>query len=577
MDNTPEPRVEFYKRRYEALKGGTERANWESHCEEIATVIQPRKMGFVGLRTPGEKKMSQVYDPTGIHACELLAAGLHGMATNPSSRWFSLRLADDELNEQEAVRGYLSDVEKLIWARLYAPGANFTTTLHETYMDLGAFGTACIYIGTRKDSGGLLFQSRPMASIVIDENSEGRVDTVYRYHEYTVRQMVEMWPGKVSKAVQEKHDAQRYDERVAVIHVVAPNRERLYGSKAPKDMAYHSCYFEQQESHKLEEGGYPEFPYLVPRWAKLNGEMYGRSPGMTALPDVKMLQAASLTTIKTLQKNADPPLFLPDDGFVGPVRTVPGGLNFYRGQREIVPMPTSIQGLQVALEWMESIRNRIRTVFFADILQIVTETEMTATEVMQRTTERMRILGPIIGRLEAELLGPLIERVFGILNRQGLLPLPPEEIQGSDMNVEYVSPIASAQKQTQAQGLVQVFQHLGVLGPEIAAQVAMQRMSPTRTFDWLWDLFNNDPDLLKTDDEMAADARQQQIAQGMAVAQPAVEMVNQGSQALKNVADAHANGGIDLNEISALMGANMPKNGIPAANRLRNQLNGAGQ
>lgn len=575
MDNSPEARVQQYKKRYEALKATPERANWESHCEEVAQYIQPRKMGFVGLRTPGEKRMSQVYDPTGIHALELLAAGLHGMATNPSSRWFSLRIGQDEINEVDAVKGYTSEVEKRIWSKLYSPGANFTSTMHETYMDLGAFGAACIYIGTRA-TGGLLFQARPMNEIVVSENAEGRVDTVYRSYTYTVRQCVETWGHNVSKATAEKHKAEKYDEPVQIIHVVAPNDRKVYGVTSSKGMAFHSCYFELQEGHQLEEGGYPEFPYLVPRWAKLSGEVYGRSPGMTALPDVKMLQAMSLTMIKAAQKITDPPLFLPDDGVIGPVRTVPGGLNFYRGTREIFPMPTSDK-LPLTLEIMEAVRNRIRTVFFADILQIVTETEMTATEVMQRTTERMRILGPIIGRLEAELLGPLIERVFGILLRQGELPEQPEEIDGKDLLVEYVSPIASAQKQTQAQGLMQVFQYLGALGPEVAVQVAMQRMSPTRTFDWLWDLFNNDPKLLKTDEEMAADAQQAQVAQGMAVAQPAVEMVNQGSQALKNVADAHANGGIDLNEISAMMGANMPKGGIPAANRLRNQLNGAGQ
>lgn len=543
--------VEQLKRRYDQLKATPERTNAENHWEQLGEYIMPNSTGFTGPRTAGDKRMQKVYDSTGIHANELLAAGLHGMCTNPASKWFSLRMTDDALNDVPAVERYLSDVEKRMWAMIYSPGTNFTTALHEAYMALGCFGTAIIFVGQR-DNGGLLFQSRTLAESVIAENADGVVDTLKRKFKYTVRQMMQMkesagWEvsGEVLKMAEDK----KWEEEVEILHCVTPRSERDYSMRrpGPKDMAWASVYLEHKTCQKLEESGFPEFPFLTPRWIKMPGEVYGRSPGMTALPDVKMLQVMMLTLIKAAQKIADPPLFIPDDGVIGPVRTVPGGLNFYRGNREIFPLPTS-QGLPLEFEMMEALRNRIRTTFFADILQIVSETEMTATEVIQRTQERMRLLGPMVGRLEAELLGPLITRVFGMMHREGRLPEAPEEIQGGEFTVEYVSPLATAQKQSEAHGMMSVWQMLAPFGPEIAAQVIQSEQDVGRTYRYLWDLFNNDPKLLKSDDEKAAEEQQKQQMMAMQAAQPIADAAQKGAGALKSAADAQATGEVDLQQ-----------------------------
>ena len=154
-------KIESHRRRYDTLKHATERTNCEAHWQDIGEVISPRKIDFVGMRTAGEKKMNKVYDPTGIMANEMLAAGLHGMATNPSSKWFSLRMVGSttisqdgkavDLNDDPEVQKYLAHVEEIMWQRLYQPGTNFTTALHEIYLDLGAFGTAVLFVGQRDD------------------------------------------------------------------------------------------------------------------------------------------------------------------------------------------------------------------------------------------------------------------------------------------------------------------------------------------------------------------------------------------------------------------------------------------
>jgi hypothetical protein len=459
-------------------------------------------------------------------------------------------------------------VEDRMWAAMYAPGTNFTTALHETYLGYGAFGTSIMFVGQR-ENGGLLFQTRMLSECVIDENAEGTVDTVYRCFEYTVRQMMQMaaqgW--KVSDKVKEQAAKNLLDEKVKVIHAIYARADREYGRNDRANMPYASCYFEHEACHELEMSGVPEFPYLTPRWSKLPGEIYGRGPGMTALPDVKMLQAMMLTTVKALQKNADPPMWLPDDGHVGPVRTVPGGVNYYRGNREVFLHPTNIQGLQAAFEAIEELRNRIRNTFYNDVLQYVREVAITATEWNGRTQERMRLMGPMVGRLESELLGPVVTRVFGLLFRQGKLPPPPEEIQDQEFTVEYVSLLASAQKQSQADGISQVLNFFAPLGPEAAAAAIQQNLDMPATFRWLWDLYNNNPKLLKDEEAIAQEGQQQMAMQMMGQAAPAIQ---QGAAGVKSLADAQAGGGLDL---AGILAKTMEQaQGVPAVQRGAQQM-----
>ena len=562
-------RIEKLRRRYDALKGSTERTNCESHWQDIAEVCSPRKMNFVGYRTPGEKRMNKIYDSTGIQAVEMLAAGLHGMATNPSSKWFSLKVVNQrvenpdgsgntiDINEHPQVQKCLSDVEQIIWSRLYAPGTNFTTALHEVYLDLSAFGTAILFVGQQTD-GGLLFECRPLAECLIAEGSDGKVDTVFRKSEFTVRQMWQLqnimgW--KVSDEVKDLYNEQKYDDKVTVIHAVYPREERDPARRDNENMEWASCYFEHKAMHKSQESGFQEFPYQVARWSKYAPEIYGRGPGQTALPDVKMLQAMSLTKIKLMQKTADPPLWLKDDGVVGQTRTIPGGINYWRGNPNdgVMLQPVNMGGLQYIIQDIELLKEQIRKTFYADMMRMQDRANMTATEVVQRTTEMMRLFGPLIGRLESEMLGPLIDRVFGILSREGLLPEPPELIQGSDSVVEFVSPVATAQRQTQADSIMQVMQMVGVFGPDVAMQIAQKNLDVDRLFRWLWDLFNNDPDLLRSQEEIAQAAQAEQAQMAMQMGQQGANVAETGTRALNNAAQAVGPGGANL-DLNAIMG-----------------------
>jgi len=319
---------EDYIARLNRLRSG--RAVLDSHLQEVADRICPRRGTFLRLRPQGGKNMQYVYDSTPIHANELLAAGLNGMLTNPSTEWFGLRTVEPALNSDREVKEWLEEVERIMMAAINSPFAGFSTAVHEMYIEFGAFGTGCIFITENTKRGGLLFQARPLSEMYLAESPEGIIDTVYRIFRFTVRQMVRTWGELgVGEKVRRMWNEGKYDDEVQILHAVQPRADFDPGKRDSSNLPVASVYLEAESGHLLGKGGFHEMPYIVPRFYKAPGETYGRGPGMTALADVKQLNEMAKTTIKAAQKIVDPPLMAPDKGFLNPVKTQPGGLNFY--------------------------------------------------------------------------------------------------------------------------------------------------------------------------------------------------------------------------------------------------------
>jgi hypothetical protein len=177
-----------------------------------------------------------------------------------------------------------------------------------------------------------------------------------------------------------------------------------------------------------------------------------------------MLNEMSKTTIKAAQKQVDPPLLVPDDGFILPVRTVPGGLNFYRaGTRDRIEPLNIGANNPLGLNMEEQRRNAIRDTFYVNQLMMQNGPQMTATEVVQRNEEKMRLLGPVLGRLQSELLRPLIDRTFAILLRKKIFRQAPQFLAGQDIQIEYVSPLAKAQRSSELQSIMRAIEIFGSL------------------------------------------------------------------------------------------------------------------
>jgi hypothetical protein len=445
-------------KRFDKLKA--QRQNWESHWQEVADYMIPRKADVVKSRSRGDKRTELIFDSSPLQSVELLAASLHGMLTNPSTPWFSLRFKEENMEFEDEAKEWLESATEQMYVAFNR--SNFQQEIFELYHDLITFGTAAMFV-EEDDEDILKFSTRHINEIFISENDKGRIDTVFRKFKMSARAAVQKFGENVSTEIATKNRKDPYEE-VEIIHVIYPRSDFNPKKQDKQNMPFASVYMEAKTGDELSVSGFKEFPFVVPRYLKASHEIYGRSPAMTALPDVKMLNEMSKTTIKAAQKQVDPPLLVPDDGFILPVRTVPGGLNFYRsGTRDrIEPMNIGANN-PLGLNMEEQRRNSIRNAFYVNQLMMQQGPQMTATEVIQRNEEKMRLLGPVLGRLQSELLKPLIDRAFNILLRKNMFTPAPEFLAGKDVEIEYVSPLAKAQKSTELQAIMRGIEIMGSL------------------------------------------------------------------------------------------------------------------
>jgi hypothetical protein len=444
-------------KRFDRLK--SQRQNWESHWQEVADYMQPRKADVTKTRSKGDKRTELIFDGSPLQSVELLAASLHGMLTNPSTPWFSLRFKQDDMENEDEAKEWLESATETMYAAFNK--SNFQQEIFELYHDLITFGTAAMFI-EEDDEDVLKFSTRHINEIFIAENDKGRIDTVFRKFHISARAAIQKF-GDISINISTKANKDPYEE-VEILHAVYPRSDFNPKKQDKINMPFESIYLDAESGDELSISGFKEFPFVVPRYLKASHEIYGRSPAMTALPDVKMLNEMSKTTIKSAQKQVDPPLLVPDDGFMLPVRTIPGGLNFYRaGTRDRIEPLNIGANTPLGLNMEEQRRNSIRNAFYVNQLMMQNGPQMTATEVIQRNEEKMRLLGPVLGRLQSELLKPLIDRTFSIILRKNLFRQAPEFLSGKDVEIEYVSPLAKAQKSSELQSIMRAIEIMGSL------------------------------------------------------------------------------------------------------------------
>ena len=518
-----------------------ERGQWEYHWQELATYILPRKADINTKRTAGDKRMELVFDGTAIHAAEMLSASLHGMLTNPYSPWFDLRYRQDEMNRDDEAKEYLEAVTDLLHKAFQR--SNFSEQIHELYMDLVVFCTSVCFIEADDDLD-IRFSTRHIKECFLVENNLGRVDTVYRKFDMPVRAAAQQFGEEnIGEKWQRKLKKDPHSD-VTIVHCVMPRTDRDADKLDAKNMPFASVYFDPDQKIVLGEGGYREMPYLTPRFLKSSFEKgFGRSPSMTALPDVKMINRMSEVTIKAAQKQIDPPLMVPDDGFILPVRTKPGGLNFYRsGTRDRIEPLQIAANNPLGLNIEEQRRQAIRAAYYVDQLVLGTGPQMTATEVVQRTEEKMRLLGPVLGRLQAELLQPMIDRVFAIMVRRNAFPPPPDILADMDIEVEYVSPLARAQRQTDLQAILRMFEILSPaasIDPTVFDHIDMDGMVrhllsvlhvPARVSEGEAGVMQKRSERAEQQQAQAQQMEAMQTAEALGAAAPAMKVLQQGNQ-----------------------------------------------
>ena len=206
----------------------------------------------------------------------------------------------------------------------------------------------------------------------------------------------------------------------------------------------------------VEESGFFEMPYLVPRWSKVTGDLYGYGPGLLARADIRTINEAKKYELTAWEKSIDPPMMAAATGIIGDLHLESAGLTFVRDMNSLAPLVqrTSWEATQIK---SQELRDAINSVYLLDQLVIPERTNQTATEVQIRYELMHRVLGPTMGRLQTEFLNPLVERVFGLMFRNNMFPQPPETIGDGRIDVEYQGPLARNQKIEDAQSIERLF------------------------------------------------------------------------------------------------------------------------
>jgi head-to-tail connecting protein len=561
---TPRQRKESI---YGTLK--TERSSFDAHWSELAEFILPRRSRFsISDRNRGERRSQSIIDSAPTFAARTLQHGLHAGLTSPARPWFKLTTPDPELSEFQNVKEWLHTVTERMQTIFLK--SNLYNALPTLYGDLGVFGSSAMAWLEDKDTL-LRGYSYPVGSYVLGLDERLRVTTFAREFRLTVRQLVATFGpvdgdartidwARFSDQVKDAWDRGEYETTVDVIWFVAPNeapdRDGLY---AKDTMPWHSCYFEMgraDESYArsggrqayLRESGFRYFPVFAPRWDVTGEDTYGTScPGIIALGDVKQLQMMQRRKGQAIEKAINPPLKAPPSIMQTKVSLLPGGLTYVddpTGHGLSPVHEVRLDGLEYLQNDMAETRYRIDRAFYADLFLMLQQADAlgtpqkTAREIEERHEEKLLALGPVLERLNDELLDPLIDRTFATMLDAGLIPDAPPELEGMELKVEYLSVMAQAQKLTGVAGLDRFMQSAVALAevfPDVRHKVdAMQAM------DEYGQMLGVAPRVIRTDED--AEQLRASEAQAMAAAQQA-ETAKTSSQAMQAMAQTPLSSG----------------------------------
>lgn len=444
----PDARAKEIIRRYDGLKSRRS-SFWENHWQDIRELVMPDAGDLTRTNNPGQRQADMIFDDTAVYACKTLADGLQAYLCNPKDRWFFLSLHPQfaPLMEDDDVLAYLEIITDLIYFQYTLDTVKHKQAMHEAFMELGGFGTANIFQDFSQRSRTLSFVGITLGDYLIDENDEGMVDAVYRtFPNISAKKLIQMFNGQVPDTVTQqaiKDDSKTY----TMLHAVFPRMDYDPLKVDSQNMPNGSFWVLKEEGRMIKEGGFNDFPYQVSRWTKRSNEVYGRSPAMTCLPSIKMINSMSKVMIVHAEKQAAPPWIFPSDGFMAPIRTGPDEFSYKdAGVENPFPLVATGANPQLTLEIMNQTREHIRRCFFVDWLQTQKmNVEMTASEYLGRQEEQLSLMAPMLGRQESELLGPMIKRSYRLLRRNGMLPPIPPQLIGAKMDIQYVSPAARAQ------------------------------------------------------------------------------------------------------------------------------------
>lgn len=487
-------------------------------------------------------------------AAQIFAAGVMSGLTPPSRQWFKLGFSNSAMSgDIEATR--VLDIRQEIVAAVLSK-SNFYNSIHSVYLEL-PFGQCPMAIFYDPNTG---IRCVPMTigTYALGVDGFGKVQTFARKYEMILSQIVDCFGSESlpQHLQQQVANGTGLDKKHTVNWLVEPNDKRLPGYMDRLNMPYRSVYWldKSQDNEFLYVGGFEEWAIPVARYLVNGLEPYAKGPGWFAEGDSKSLQMMKKDLLTAIELGVKPPMKGPASLLNnGGINLIPGGMTAVDDQTQQFVQPLFQINLDIDHASQEIIRTEdaIKRHYSADLflmLDSVDNGQMTAREVMERTQEKLQQLGPVVERLQDEFLTPIIVRIYNILERAGAFPPIPPEIQdrisNEDIKIEYISPLAQAQKMS---GLVNIEQALATtLQMAQAWPEVLKKVDPIGTLSKYFEMLGAPAAMQRSDDdvkklieqEQQALQEQQQAQEAMALMQAAAP----AAQAAKNMTEAANDG-----------------------------------
>ncbi|MBK8174226.1 MAG: head-tail connector protein [Rhodospirillales bacterium] len=470
-DLTPQNAWSRYQRARER------RSVWEGLWQECYDFALPSRDTAISSSTAGARRWDRIFDGTAPDAVDQLAASMMANLTPPWARWFGFAAGPDiNAEERAAVGAGLERTNSVMQSHF--DRSNFAVEMHQCYLDLVTAGTASLLFeeAASGDASAFRFTAVPLSQIVLEEGPTGRLDVSFRRNDFTVAQLLARFPAARGIAQLVKKDRSGdADVRVSVLEAVVPDGGVYsYLAVTESDIAGTG------EPTVLAQGRFSSSPFINFRWLKAPGEIYGRSPVMKALPDIKTANKVVELVLKNASIAVTGIWQADDDGVINPatIKLVPGTIIPKAvGSAGLTPLATPGR-FDVSELVLDQLRERIRKALFVDFLGQVNGPKMTATEVLERAAQMARVLGATYGRLQTELLSPLVSRGRSILARRGEIPDLP--LDHRIVALEYKSPQARFQAQQDVQNTLIWLDSVRSLG-----DVAISAVDLAATTRWL--------------------------------------------------------------------------------------------
>ena len=519
------------KRRYDELH--SLRQTLDSTLENIQKFVVPYRGDMFKPEASEfevEWRRRGIYDSTAPIAADLLASSIHSNLTSPMIPWFQLRFRENALNEQQELMEWIERVQDQIWQALVE--SDFNMEIAETYLDLVSFGTAILMQEELSDTEweGITFTAIPVRRSYFEHGADDKVLRVYRLLQYTKLQLEDKFPDADFSEMTDDPDT-KHDVVFAVYK--RDGVTNIQPKMAPEARPWGYKYIMHKSCATLEEGGYYEMPAHVVRWKKTSGSRWGHSPAFVALSDIMQLNTVVEMSSEARAKEIDPPLKTTERGIIGDYDTSAGSLVTVGEMDEMDRLLPPHNWLVADAEILR-LQESIRSTFYVDKLELKESPAMTATEVLARLDKQQRQFAPTLGRLQADLLDPLITWTYDALVRRGVI-VAPEGLDLADIDIEYTGPIPRSMKNEEAQGTSLWVGELAGLAqaiPDILDIVDTDRLARGLGF-----ARGVPANYMKSEDEVA------QMRQERAEAQQAMQqmqMMQQGGEAMKAMGEGEA-------------------------------------